>query len=148
MRVNSAIQVSIVNQQYARQHAHFLSFNSPVYPELRWRERFFVDTGVNRMVAGVSENARQEEEETYSPDAPTQMITRTKQKSGGEGPAGSEPDVRGIVRIRSTVALCTQSNVIAGENSFVPLNSQTLREGITPRGFLYCRSPLDEEVKQ
>src|SRR4051812_29317262 len=63
VKVNMAIQVSIVNQQYARAQALWLAFNSPVYPELRHRVKNF-QTGnkmANQMIIGVSQNSFPEE---------------------------------------------------------------------------------------
>src|SRR4051812_43761116 len=59
VRVNSAIQVSIVNQQYARAQALWLAFNSPVFPELRHRVKDFQSGSKmsNQMVIGVAQNS-------------------------------------------------------------------------------------------
>ena len=55
--VNTAIQVSIVDQQYARAEATFLTFNSPIYPE---RDAIRIPNldqkGYNQMLIGVMDN--------------------------------------------------------------------------------------------
>lgn len=143
IRINSAIQVSIVNQQYARSQTLFLAFNSPVYPQSEYREKFFVQGQSNRMVIGVSDNVQKEDEAEYVPEATTQNIARNRRLSGGEGPAQSEPVKRGMVRVRSTVALCTPLNVIKeGGGSYV--SASPMKETTPPSAFDYCRSPLDE----
>jgi len=81
VRVNLAIQVSIVNQQYARAQALWLAFNSPVYPELRHRVKNF-QSGTklfNEMVIGVSQNAFPDEgDEAYQPEATIQNVSQRK----------------------------------------------------------------------
>lgn len=156
LRVNTAIQSSIVNQQYARAQAHWLTFNSPVYPEIRLRTNSFVTdrTRYNRMVIGVSENStvlsEDQEQRRIEPEASTQLVTRDKRKAGGEGEAQTEPTERGVVRIRTTVALCTQSNLVNVNGTWVPIELGTdgslakLGEISDPSVFQYCRSPLDE----
>jgi hypothetical protein len=112
VKTNTAIQVSIVNQQYARAQALWLTFNSPVFPELRHRVKNF-QAGVkmsNQMVIGVSQNSFPEEgDEVYQPEATIQNVSRLK--TGGNNDPQIEPDARSQVRIRTTVSLCTQPNV-------------------------------------
>jgi hypothetical protein len=113
VRVNTAIQVSIVNQQYARAQALWLTFNSSIYPELRHRVKNF-QTGnkmSNQMVIGVSQNSFPDEEtdDVYQPEATVQNVSRLK--TGGNDDPQTEPDARSKVRIRTTVSLCTQPNI-------------------------------------
>lgn len=110
VRVNSAIQVSIVNQQYARAQALFLAFNSPVYPELALRESQLTDKGYNHMLIGVSDNSSPGEGQVYEPLATTAYVAR--KKGQGSNDNGAEPKQRGSVRVRTTVTLCTQPNII------------------------------------
>ena len=115
VRVNTAIQVSIVNQQYARAQALWLAFNSSVYPELRHRVKNFQSGNKmsNQMVIGVSQNSFPEEgDEVYQPEATIQNVSRLK--TGGSDDPQTEPDARSKVRIRTTVSLCTQPNVVDG----------------------------------
>jgi len=66
-RVNMAIQVSIVNQQYATAQAHWLAFNSaPFFPQLFLRVRNFQEAPKrgNLMILGVSSNTVPEDEPT------------------------------------------------------------------------------------
>jgi len=55
-RVNTAIQASLVYQQYARAQTTFLTFNSPVYPSLRLQASELNGKNYNQMTIGVSDN--------------------------------------------------------------------------------------------
>ncbi|MEK7689516.1 MAG: hypothetical protein AAB425_00690, partial [Bdellovibrionota bacterium] len=83
VKVNSAIQVAINNQQYARAHALWLTFGSSVYPERKFRyntDESPKDTfvGFNQMVVGVSDNVAPDREsgDPYVPEATVQTIAR------------------------------------------------------------------------
>jgi hypothetical protein len=149
VRVNSAIQVSIVNQQYARSHALWLTFNSPVYPQLRLREGSLTANGDNQMVIGVAGNPAPEGGAKFPPEAATSYVARKKGfESVGEGE--KEANERAQVRIRDTVTLCTQVNVVLGQSGFVPVMPMdptfhaTAGFNLTedPHQFEYCRSNL------
>ena len=107
IRMNTAIQMGIVDQQYARAQALFLAFNSPFYPENRHKARL-IQTGDHQIVIGVSDNIADTEDGNYTPRASVQRITRQRKQRGSEKPK-SEPIRRANVRIRNTVTLCTQS---------------------------------------
>lgn len=108
IRVNSAIQVSIVNQKYSRQRLLELAGNSPHYPDLE-RASELVRQGQNRLVVGVSDELVPEAlTEEFVPVATTQLITeKSKAAQGVADPTGEEPRARAKVRIRNTVELCT-----------------------------------------
>lgn len=147
VRVNTAIQVSIVNQQYARMHALWLAFNSPSYPNLNLRERQITRKKDNQMVIGVSDNAPDGQGE-YTPAAATAYIAR---KKGAPDSDDKEADKRALVRIRDTVTICTQPNLVttaAGLQPVLPLDPETLRAtgpynlSEEPRQFQYCSSNM------
>jgi hypothetical protein len=139
-RIDMAIQVSINNQQYARAQALFLTFNSPIYPE-RKENRARQLSGVNRMVIGVSDNTPSSSEgDNYQPAATEVRVTR--KPSSDHGPTQEEPDERAFVRIRDTVSLCTQSNMIQGASGLIELKPDTLVEGFTPSSYDYCKGAL------
>src|SRR4051812_28584394 len=73
-RVNSAIQVSIVNQQYSRAQILFLTYNNPYYPELD-KQQNMRQSGNNQMVVGVSDKLAVGSAK-FHPDATVQLITR------------------------------------------------------------------------
>jgi hypothetical protein len=149
LRTNSAIQVSINNQQYARAQALWLAFNSPVYPELRHRVKNFQlgSKMANQMVIGVSQNSFPDEgDQVYQPEATIQNISRKPAGAGGSDEPQIEPDARAKVRVRTTVSLCTQPNVAGGgallpltpSDPFTPTASWNLRDDVR---IDYCRRP-------
>lgn len=143
IRVNTVIQMSIVNQQYSRAQTHWLAFNSAIYPERKFRDKFFVDQGYNQMVLGVSDNAAPSSTaDTYAPEASKFMVARSKKFARGPDDATSEANEKAIVRVRNTVTMCTQSNVFNGGGGFKNIN--LMKEGVTPASFSYCRGPTDE----
>ena len=147
LRVNMAIQVSIVDQQYARSQALWLAFNNSVYPPLDRRTRLLTAIGFNQMVMGVSENKINEATGETQPIASTQTIVRVAKKAQ-EGPAKEEPeDLRAVVRVRDSVTLCTQSNVLGGGGQKEPLNPKNLALYAESGGasvFNYCGTPVKE----
>ena len=139
VRVNTVIQISIVDQQYAREHALFLTFNSPTYPIKRLVQSDFIPKGTSRMIIGVANNTAPRDGGAYFPEATTFRITRDPRTRGDEG-AHKEPRLRSSVRVRNTVELCTQNNLIQIGGAYQPLNAQTLLENTT---FNFCKSQYD-----
>ncbi len=140
LRVNSAMQMSIVNQQYARAQALGLADHSSNYPSLRFTGNF-VGNKLNQMLIGVSDNIAGP---NYVPKASVQTVAR---KPGlGSLEEKREPTLRGDVRIRTSVLLCTQSYVLAdgtplmtfqlGGSGARPANISTLNES---SHFEYCK---------
>jgi hypothetical protein len=112
-RVNSAIQASIVDQQYARMQTLWLTFNSPVYPKLGLQSSELNGKNYNQMMIGVSDN--EITSDSNQPVASTTMITRSPASaSGASNDPQQEPLTRANVRIRNTVTLCTQANLVGG----------------------------------
>jgi hypothetical protein len=118
VRVNTAIQGGIVNQQYGRAHALWLTMNSPVYPQLKLRIGNLDGQKDNQMVIGVSGNPAPSDG-TYTPEAQTAYVARKKHAS--EQADEKNPDRRANVRIRNSVTLCTQANVVQGQSGKVPV---------------------------
>ena len=120
IKVNSAIQMSIVDQQYARAQVLNLTYNSPFYPT-KDKRSVLIGSQMNQMIVGVSENLPGAG--NFIPEASTQRITRLPKAPGPEAPQ-EEPKQRAKVRIRDTVTLCTQSVVIKpGGGGTVPFIS-------------------------
>lgn len=148
-RFNSAIQISIVNQRYMRSHMLGINFNSPVYPQRSLISASFANTGAktNQFVMGVSEDTwfadDGETVEKHSPQVMKQLIARSKNKMGPD-PENEEPERRGNVRIRSTIAMCTQSNVVGGTGKLAIRTPAALKEGFQSNAFYYCGGPIDE----
>jgi len=111
VRVNSAIQISIVNQQYARAQTLFLAFNNSTYPVLSQQSRL-IKNGTNQLILGVSDNVA--DNEGYTPIASVQMITRNKSGQASDAPREEPTTMRARVRIRNSVTLCTPTFVVDG----------------------------------
>ena len=162
-RVNSAIQVSIVDQQYARAQAHFLTFSSPVYPEIRLRYAQLVGKNYNQMLMGVGDNIVPADGSAYTPIATTQNIARNRKIAAlGNNDPQKEPNPdsgegRALVRVRGTVSLCTQINVINSNGALAPVftmnglgDGQTLSGGAynlseDPKQFAWCKAQVIHE---
>jgi len=151
VRVNTVIQTSIVNQQYARAQAFMISQNSPVFPRRELRNSAALAAGWNSMTVGVSEtrppSASDLEgggDEGFQPDAPQYLIARTRAKAGPEPEAQSEPDTLGKVRIRNTFTICTQANVFQGQYGWVPLSDMAESVGAQALGASFCRGQDNE----
>ncbi|MBY0470119.1 hypothetical protein K2X30_03050 [bacterium] len=145
IKMNTAVQVSIVNQQYARAHTLWLAFNSNEYPEVKLRIPQLISKNYNKMILGISENSAPASGEIYLPEVIKMKITpgRSLATDAGDQQNQEEPERRSIIRVRTSVSLCTQSNFVTAGGEKVPLGAETLREGFNPSGFEYCRSPLD-----
>lgn len=139
VRSNTAIQISIVNQKYARAQALWLAFNSPYFPRLSFRKAGgendqFIRHGYNRMVIGMAE---QPVGDTGGKAiASTQVVVRGGNTQGASGPSQTEPIDRSEIRIRTTVALCTQTNVVVTAQGIRPAEGDNIGEKSV---FDFCR---------
>lgn len=145
VRTNTVIQMSIVNQKYVRAQALWLTFNSPYYPRLSLRKSRelcgdfdpadqFIKYGFNRMVIGMADQPV--EDTGGKANAVTQFVARDASQLGNEGPSQSEPLDRAKVRVRTTVALCTQTNAIVTSKGLCGTTSSNIGENTV---FDYCR---------
>ena len=105
LKLNTAIQISIVDQQYARAQTFFLTLNSPYYPKLLIQSNLS-GSSTDQMLVGVSNN---QSTAGYVPQATTQWVARTANAPGADNSPQSEPKRRANVRVRNTVTLCTQN---------------------------------------
>ncbi len=137
VRTNSVIQMSIVNQKYARAQALWLTFNSPYYPRLSFRKSKdacgdfdsndqFIRYGFNRMIIGMADQPV--DDTGGKANAVTQLVARDSAKAGPEGPSQSEPQDRAKVRVRTTVALCTQTNAIVTSQGLCAVTAANVGE--------------------
>lgn len=113
-RVNSAIQVSIVNQKYARAQALWLAFNSPWFPRQALLKDNFIDTNYTQMVIGMSDE--QVSGSGTIAKATEQVVVRDRSQAL-PGPSQDEPAQRSIVRVRTTVAMCTAPMFATSSNN-------------------------------
>lgn len=150
VRVNSAIQVAIVDQQYARAQTLFLTMNSNTYPRLALRVGQLDKKDYNQMILGVSDTAPPPGDSgagSFPPDATVQDIGGKKVRGSDEPQA--EPEQRSLVRVRNTVALCTQNNVVRDQSgAFKPIIDLSGKDN-APQGpavltettqFAYCHA--------
>jgi hypothetical protein len=162
-RANSAIQVSLVDQQYARAQALFLAFNSPVFPQLAIRIPNLDGKQYNQVVMGVSDNVTNGTGETYVPKATVQNVARNAKVAAlGNNDPQTEPNpdqggLRALVRVRNTVSLCSQTEVVQAQGAFVPVlpvsvgtNGMATAEGPSaltdsPQQFAWCRGVMMDE---
>ena len=106
-KANSAIQVSLVHQKYARAQALFLAYNSPIYPERRFRTGDVLSTVGDQFTVGVSQNIVTNAQ-AHEPVAAVIQVSRLgkPQSELGNDQPGLEPPERGRVRIRTSVGPC------------------------------------------
>lgn len=152
VKVNTAAQISIVNQQYARSHALFLAYNSPNYPERRFIPGSFIGDSINanQMVILVGENAVSRDGGAGSnlrPEAPTQSIARGNARTNEStsqpgGKTGSRQ--RSKVRVLSSVSLCTPSYTISAGSGIVTADKLPNENA----DFRFCAYPFLERGDQ
>lgn len=124
VRINTAIQISIVNQQYSRSMIFFSNMNSPDYPSRSLLKRAVAANSlVNQMTFGISDKPIGQNDNDFEasnqPEASTQYVAR-KPRQGSEEP-GDDITQRGKVRIRNTVTLCTPTVALrVSKNKMVP----------------------------
>ena len=108
VRVNTVIQIAIVNQKYSRAQIHFLTYNSPNFPEVRLAAAGG-DKATDRLELGVSGNVLEADETGAAhPDATTFLLSRKGKPKGNDDPMTEDHRERGNVRIRNTVILCSR----------------------------------------
>lgn len=149
-KINTVMQMSIVNQQYARAQALWLAFNSPIFPEKRLQYKE-ASKGYNQMFVGVSGNVApdpdEDEDPSYIPEAATFTINRKGQQQGSDENQ-SEPDTRTKIRIRTTVTLCSQSTWVGKDLAIFWDNQKMIPENvIKDSGYAYCASPKGTYVE-
>ncbi|NDD92001.1 pilus assembly protein [bacterium] len=143
IRVNSAIQVSIVNQKYSRQRLFELSANNANYPSVKRIRTTLQDRKDNRVVIGVSQEATGTSSNVEAL-APTQWITRSKKAAAGaSNEAQKEPAKRAEVRIRNTVEMCTPNLFAERSGSSSQILVQEGLDDGTFRRLTFCRGGQD-----
>jgi Flp pilus assembly protein TadG len=145
IRVNTVIQMGIVNQQYARAQALYTAGNGAEYP--RREQIVSVLSGVkyNQLVIGISD-----EEDPLDGDLSTQK-TATAYKivpasvTGYNDSAQTEAQQRGNIRVRTSVSLCLPILVSGGMpiRPVFPLASDAQRWSMSdiPKQFSFCSAP-------
>jgi hypothetical protein len=143
VRVNMAIQVSIVNQQYARAQALFLTFNSPHFPELEKIK----NGATNQLVAGVGDEVLpiERDDQPIAPAATSTMVARNRRLAGRQPTPQQTSEESGFVRVWNTVTLCSESKIMlvdGQEQRISPVNFVETR--VRPSSLAYCRGADNE----
>ncbi|MBL7714789.1 MAG: hypothetical protein JNL01_04925 [Bdellovibrionales bacterium] len=144
VRMNTAIQVSLVNQKYARLQAHFLTMNSPYFPRSDIRAKL-VAANVNRQTVGVSDDKIDENSNT-SPKATEIFVARSPAAAAGADDSSKSPTSRSRVRIRTTVTLCSASHSWGGFPGGEPRSALVMAAASVKgsQAFNLCGGPQDE----
>ncbi len=139
VRVNTAIQASIVQQKYARGAIHFFTWNSPYFPEKSFSGRMGYGgnkqgpTGTNDFVIGVSGRTM-----TGSDSSPSSLEVAIT-KDGPAHPAQGIPESSRSVFLRNSLNLCTKSHML-GDGTLPRFGNVGLNEQST---FAFCRGRFD-----
>ncbi len=147
VKISTAIQMSIVNQQHARAHVFFVAHNSPYFPK-RHQQRAMLSKDTNQVVMGISDNNLRTDTgdgSTYSPKASTYSIARNP-AAGGRDTDDKQPTERTNVRVRNTFSLCANSVSMSGGNGdFIPAYgpSYVVREVRDSKAYRYCATKLE-----
>lgn len=113
-KMNMAVQMSIVNTQYARIQAYVLTLNSPEYPRIEFRRspKMFGLGGQDLMVLGVSDPSALTASAGEGEMPAIPQIEKVGRKGttvkGSDDPG--EPKLRTGIRVRNTASICTQMN--------------------------------------
>jgi hypothetical protein len=140
VNINTAIQIGIVNQQYARAQALNLTYSSPFYPALFHSDGsagprvLLIDEGANQMVLGVSDNFSSG---NYTPIATQQLVVRKPSLAPSNAPQDESATLIGRVRIRNSVTLCTDNFTYATGSLSNPGSENTSFSKICGSGFTY-----------
>jgi hypothetical protein len=109
IRVNTAIQMSIVDQKYARAQTLFIAGNAAEYPIRAAVVADLAQVGMNQLVVGVSEDPPRDPnggEGDQKVSASTYYIGRRPGGMNESPDAGDAITKRVTIRVRNTVTLC------------------------------------------
>lgn len=149
IRANTAIQMSIVDQKYARAQTLFLAGNAADYPLRSGVVKDLADHGMNQLVVGVSEDKPRDPNggEGAENAASTYYIGRRPGGMGESGDPGDEVTKRVTIRVRNTVTLCLPIIYINGKPSFEYGSSSAgakYNYPEDPKAWRFCSSKLEQ----
>jgi hypothetical protein len=141
IRVNTVIQMGIVNQQYARAQTLYLAENGANYPQRMDITASLATHKYNQLVVGVSDNQQINGGDVSPVTATTYKIVPST-TTGYNDNARTEANQRGNLRVRTSVTLCLPT--IAAITS-TPANPGALFvvSGDSPQQFNFCSAPQD-----
>ena len=144
-KVTMAIQMGIVNTQYARSQVYVLTANSPEFPRLqfRWSPSTFAAKEQDRMVLGVADPTSLQRQakgatSTLEPVPQVQKIARLGTEVKGSTDRG-EVKLRNEIRVRNTSGICTQLNSVGGKTPMTPETIPSLQSKRWPFGGSVCQ---------
>jgi hypothetical protein len=149
IRVNSAIQEGIVDQQYARGQTLFLSGNGDNYPQRAGIITDLTQNQFNQINLGVSENpVNIDDEGSALVSASTFPILANTNAAPQDNEPQVEPVQRVNVRIRNTVTLCLPELVLPGGTPVLPPATGSFFQLSDKTVFQYCNSPISTEMNE
>ncbi len=147
IRVEMAISTAIVNQKYARNHMHFLSFNHRYYPEKKFLKKSD-NSLMNIFWIGVSDKVHYNEE-VPKPAAPTVDITlagnRSKFSEDDQDKVEYAEDGTGItrrqkIRIRILSYMCTPPMGFQVDQYFTNTPGALAEDTFSNGRYQYCNN--------
>jgi competence protein ComGC len=120
IRVNTVIQMSIVDQKYARAQTLYIAGNAAEYPLRAHIVDELGRSGMNQLVVGVSEDPPSDAdgESDGATAASSYYIGRRPGGMGEMTDAGDDITRRTNIRVRNTVTICLPPISIAGKAAF------------------------------
>lgn len=146
IRVNLVIQEGIVDQQWARAQALFVSANGAVYPRRPLIIQDLAGLNYNQFVVGVSDTfiKSTDAEGDGGGRATASVYDISGGKLAGSDQNTEEPAQRSKVRVRNTVTLCTPVITVGGAPVRRTLNGVLASYNMpeNPKSYASCSSPL------
>ncbi|MDR3607403.1 MAG: hypothetical protein P4M08_08485 [Oligoflexia bacterium] len=145
IRVNTVIQMGIVNQQYVRAQTLYVSDNAADYPQRPGFISVLASSQYNQLVVAMVEPQELAGDPATSPPATTYRIA-PKTLNGFNNNDQTEAALRGVLRIRSTVTLCIPTLVSSSGTPVRPISlisppGQAIGMSSDPAQFIFCHAP-------
>jgi hypothetical protein len=151
IRVNTAIQMSIVDQKYARAQALFVAGNAAEYPLRAGVVTDLAQNGMNQFVVGVSEDPPRDPnggEGDQRVSASTYYIGRRPGGMNESPDTGDDITKRVTIRVRNTVTLCLPMIYLDGKPAFEFSagggGSPKYNYKEDPKSWQFCSSKLEQ----
>jgi|GEM_PF-3866165 len=130
LKINGATQISINNQKALRVKILDLALNSPFYPKRNLHTREFVEKKRNHMSIGLVDDEVFDENSGVT-KAPNHEIARTPAESIAGAPV-SEPAERTLIRVRSSVGMCTPVIAMSAAGAWKSYSHKSVNDASGP----------------
>jgi hypothetical protein len=145
IRVNTYIQMGVVNQQYARAQTLFVSGNGAEYPQRPLVITNLAKARYNQFVVAISDNEQSLDADPNTPQLATTYHIVPPGAPVGNDNAQTEATQRGNLRVRSSVTLCLPM-LVSGGTPLRPINGfiqpgAAAGPGTSAQQFVYCSAP-------